>query len=247
MYEIGISDCGVNADGCAETCEASDENSLPQAPRRSPTPDAEEHSNAATADTAAKAGAIMRYERHKTSIELVELVGRDSHKFEILGYKDAADANSHDDEAAESKADCRDKEEGSTGPIGGSPVDGKCGDEKALGCKGDAESKVRPDEADDEARKQRERYDAMPRVEIAVSKIEEKAAETEDAAKEEEPPRPGVTGPEGELGDPGIESADRDERPSKGHAIVDHEVREFAISDLAELLWAHSEEREIVR
>jgi hypothetical protein len=99
----------------------------------------------------------------------------------------------------------------------------------------------------DKRRQERQRGGAVPRIEVAVTEVGEKAEEPGRAADGERPPGPALTVTQRKGREPQIEHGHRDQRPAECDAVVEHERDDPAVGVLAELLGADSQEGDVVR
>src|SRR5688500_13355190 len=87
----------------------------------------------------------------------------------------------------------------------------------------------------------------MPRVEISVAEVGQKAGEAEQPAQSERPPRPRETVTKRKRGQPQIQNRYGDECPAVGDAVVKHEEDDAALRERTQLLRAHSQNRDVMR
>ena len=87
----------------------------------------------------------------------------------------------------------------------------------------------------------------MPGVEVTEAQIGQKAAEADRAREQEHPPGPNLAPPKGRRGQPEIEGADGDDGAAERYAVVDHEVKNAAAVQGAQVAGPHAEITLVVR
>ena len=101
--------------------------------------------------------------------------------------------------------------------------------------------------AHNEYRQQGQRCHSVPRIEVTIAEIGEKADKPDAAAGGQCPPGPSVSVLEWKLGQPHVNRADRDQHPAERDPIMMHEVHDPAFVDRAQLAGSHAEEIDVVR
>jgi len=231
----------MHADRGREAGDSRDRERLPETARQRRAPHRDQHRDAARREPAAEAGAVVRDERNEVRMNRRDVRLVDAHEREVLRHEHLRHADGHDRQTARDDADRR-KEEAEA-----REVHSLAGREQRAPAARLAHDAPRAHEPPDERRQQRERRDAVPRVEIAVAEVREETEEARGPAHCDRPPRPRLAAPHRKLEQPEPDHAERDQHAAERHAVVHHEMHDPAALHRTELLRRHAEVRRIVR
>ena len=81
---------------------------------------------------------------------------------------------------------------------------------------------------------------------VAIEEIGEEAEKADGAGEEQSPPGPLFTASQREGDEPEVERSDGDEGAPEGDSVVEDEVDDAALMQVAELARLHAKERDVV-
>src|SRR5437660_6703841 len=102
------------------------------------------------------------------------------------------------------------------------------------------------DESQNKKRNEGHRRYPMPGVQVAITEIGKKTAESGHAAQHEQPPGPGLALPQRKFGQPDVQGPHGDQSTAERYAIMEHEQDYATVLDAAELFGRHTEKLNVM-
>ena len=192
MREIIISDQRMNADCRRKTDCSRNAQCLPQVARILAAQGAEPDGDAGGRQHSAESGAVVGDQRHETRADPVQIGDGQIHIRQILRHENGGHSDDDDGQAAENHSRRREQQTNPSDPGARLPRKSRRF-EKRFDVFGFAQMRVRFDQSDRENRQQKHGRRRVPNVQITVAEIRQKTGESDCAADDEKPLRPGAT------------------------------------------------------